>query len=190
MSVIKWNEEVICSSINRLLRFLLYSSGETRNDIKKKEIMCRYAAYSYKSHYACFNCKKGFKRRLLIDITENKKAKSKEFNCPQCGQLMVNVGKDCEVPKKSQKQKWKVLKVLSDLGIGYHSCGCSGPGYIPKELDELKVYLEKNKSQYEQCYQSLLKEEIYNQAEIKKRNESLTHLSKKAKEIEGVIKSL
>ena len=30
--------------------------------------MCRYAMVSYKPHYACFNCRKTFKRRLFYDI--------------------------------------------------------------------------------------------------------------------------
>ncbi len=151
--------------------------------------MCRYAMYSYKSHYACFKCKKGFKRRNLKDINRDL-VESKVFHCPDCRNIMANVGLDCEVPSKKDEKKWKVLESLYEIGITYHSCGCSGPGYIPKELDELKVYLEKTKSLYEHNYQSLFKEEIYDQVEIKKRNESLTHWSKKVKEIQNVIGNL
>ena len=30
--------------------------------------MCRYAMAKYKPHYACFNCRKTFKRKLMWDI--------------------------------------------------------------------------------------------------------------------------
>ena len=30
--------------------------------------MCRYTMTTYKPHYACFECNKTFKRRLLTDI--------------------------------------------------------------------------------------------------------------------------
>ena len=35
--------------------------------------MCKYAMALYKSHYACFDCKKTFKRRLMWDINRDDK---------------------------------------------------------------------------------------------------------------------
>ncbi len=149
--------------------------------------MCRYANYSYKSHYACFTCRKGFKRKNLRDITEDKNIKSKPFNCPECNSLMANVGLDCEVPKKKELKKWKVLESLFEIGIAYHSCGCGGPGYIPKELDEFKSYLIKMKSTYEKHYSNYVKEKTLNESEIIERTKKLTHWSFKIKEIEDAL---
>lgn len=37
---------------------------------------------------------------------------------------------------------WEHLKSLYSVGITFHSCGCSGPGYIPNSAEQLKKYLE------------------------------------------------
>ncbi|SEB99976.1 hypothetical protein SAMN04489761_2213 [Tenacibaculum sp. MAR_2009_124] len=99
--------------------------------------MCRYAEHVYKSHFVCFKCQKGFKRRLLVDFSGEKDQKETVSHCPNCRSIMTNVGKDCEIPRKTDVKKWKFLKDLIELGISYHSCGCSGPGYIPRNRMEL-----------------------------------------------------
>jgi DNA-directed RNA polymerase subunit RPC12/RpoP len=96
---------------------------------------------TYKCHYACFDCKKSFKRRLMRDIGKDEK-QSVPAKCPQCGHLMANMGKDFEAPKMIDSKAWEHLKSLYSVGITFHSCGCSGPGYIPNSAEQLKKYLE------------------------------------------------
>jgi hypothetical protein len=60
--------------------------------------------------------------------------------CPQCGQLMVNMGHDFEAPKKDDLKEWAHMKELYSVGITFHSCGCTGPGYIPKDKESLTAY--------------------------------------------------
>lgn len=151
--------------------------------------MCRYAFYQYKSHYACFKCKKGFKRKNLGDITRAK-IESKPFHCPECRSLMANVGLDCEIPKKSNTQQWKVLESLYEIGITYHSCGCGGPGYMPKELDELKSFLLNMKTVYSNHYKSSLSKDGLKTVQKSERTESLKHWSFKIREIEGLLDKL
>ena len=102
---------------------------------------------SYKPHYACFNCRKTFKRRLMGDI---KKGETSVFEakCPECAQLMANMGLDFESPKKDDVKKWEHLKSLYSVGITFHSCGCSGPGYIPNSKEKLIEYFEGIKKTY------------------------------------------
>src|SRR5690606_16670562 len=109
--------------------------------------MCRYAMTSYKHHYACFNCRKTFKRRLLWDINRDDK---REFaaKCPQCAELMANMGLDFASPKKNDMKAWDHLKTLYAVGITFHSCGCSGPGYIPNDKKALIAYFEGMKQEY------------------------------------------
>jgi len=104
--------------------------------------MCRYAMTSYKPHYACFNCRKTFKRRLMWDIKRDSKDVT-EAKCPQCGELMANMGLDFESPKKDNIKEWNHIKDLYSVGITFHSCGCSGPGYIPKDKERLMAYFEE-----------------------------------------------
>ncbi|RZJ78090.1 MAG: hypothetical protein EOO47_14885 [Flavobacterium sp.] len=109
--------------------------------------MCRYGMTTYKSHYACFDCKKTFKRRLMWDINRDDK-RSVEAKCPQCGQLMANMGLDFASPKKDNTKEWTHIKNLYSVGITFHSCGCSGPGYIPNSKEKLIEYFEKIKQEY------------------------------------------
>lgn len=104
--------------------------------------MCRYAMTAYKPHYVCFECQKTFKRRLWVDIKKGNKLDS-EAKCPQCGNLMANMGKDFEAPKKGNNKAWQHIKDLYEVGITWHSCGCTGPGYIPKDHTALLLYFEE-----------------------------------------------
>ncbi len=102
---------------------------------------------SYKPHYACFNCRKTFKRRLMADVKKGE-ASVFEAKCPQCGEFMVNMGLDFESPKKDDIKKWEHIKSLFSVGITFHSCGCSGPGYIPNSKEKLVEYFEGIKKRY------------------------------------------
>jgi len=107
--------------------------------------MCRYGMTTYKPHYACFECRKTFKRRLLVDILDGYSTNVQESSakCPECGSIMADMGLDFESPKKKDVKAWKHIALLYDVGITYHSCGCSGPGYIPKEKDSLIAFFQE-----------------------------------------------
>jgi hypothetical protein len=110
--------------------------------------MCRYAFKDYKPHYACFDCRKTFKRRHLSDFEETKELSLKEAKCPQCGNLVANMGMDFQAPRKDDIKAWKHIQQLYSVGIAFHSCGCSGPGYIPNDRQALITYLEGIKKGY------------------------------------------
>jgi hypothetical protein len=104
--------------------------------------MCRYATTRYKPHFACFNCRKTFKRRLLWDISDDDKLIEVEAKCPQCGKLMADMGLDFASPKKDDTKEWNHIKDLYLVGITFHSCGCTGPGYIPKDKEKLITHFK------------------------------------------------
>ncbi len=112
--------------------------------------MCRYGMTTYKPHYACFDCRKTFKRRLLFDVEggNNKNSKETKARCPECGGLLADMGLDFESPKKSDLKAWKHLRHLYIAAITFHSCGCTGPGYIPHDHQSLVTHLERIKKQY------------------------------------------
>jgi DNA-directed RNA polymerase subunit RPC12/RpoP len=103
--------------------------------------MCRYAMSLYKPHYACFECRKTFKRKLMWDIKRTHED-SVEAKCPECGSLMANMGLDFESPKKDNIKEWNHLRSLYSVGITFHSCGCTGPGYIPNTHEKLIEYFQ------------------------------------------------
>jgi len=112
--------------------------------------MCRYAMATYKPHFACFKCRKTFKRRLLSDIKGgfNKNETDSIAKCPECGELMADMGLDFEAPKKNDIKAWGHITTLYQVGITFHSCGCTGPGYIPKDSEELIKYFDRIKQEY------------------------------------------
>ena len=112
--------------------------------------MCRYAMSVYKPHYACFKCRKAFKRKLLGDISgvDCNNTEEKAAKCPECGELMANMGLDFEAPKKTDKKAWEHMAKLFRVGITFHSCGCSGPGYIPNDEEALIKHLLSTRANY------------------------------------------
>ena len=110
--------------------------------------MCRYAMTSYKSHYACFDCRKTFKRKLLSDIQEDSSVEESPAKCPECTGPMADMGLDFESPKKKDVKTWNKMAALYSVGITFHSCGCSGPGYIPRDKDSLIEHLNRVKVNY------------------------------------------
>ncbi|MDL2143974.1 MULTISPECIES: hypothetical protein [Flavobacterium] len=83
----------------------------------------------------------------MSDIKEGEKSDF-EAKCPQCGELMADMGLDFESPKKDDLKKWEHIKSLYSVGITFHSCGCGGPGYIPNSKEKLIEYFEKMKKTY------------------------------------------
>ena len=110
--------------------------------------MCRYAMIKYKPHFACFSCRKSFKRRLLSDV--NKGGPHRPYRCPQCGGDMADMGLDFAPPKMTDVKAWVTLESLYEIGATFHGCGCSGPGYRPRDPKALHLFLQQRLSQYEQ----------------------------------------
>jgi DNA-directed RNA polymerase subunit RPC12/RpoP len=78
--------------------------------------MCRYAMTAYKAHYACFDCRKTFKRRLLHDVARDEPT-SVAAKCPDCGQAAASMGLDFKSPPKDDAKAWQHLRSLYAVGI-------------------------------------------------------------------------
>lgn len=114
--------------------------------------MCRYAFVEYKPHFACFNCRKTFKRRLLRDISSESHNKEefqlKEAICPECGELMADMGMDFQAPKRTDMKAWRHIQVLHSVEITFHSCGCAGPAYVPNTKETLIEHLKDRRKDF------------------------------------------
>jgi hypothetical protein len=148
--------------------------------------MCRYASSGpYKSHYACFSCRKAFKQPPIKDYLDsrgrgyvykqlqhlwaNKKAlqlreqelghrlsdleaeyRNATHKCPECGGEMIDMGLDFKPPRQTDAKAWKTLHGMHRVGHVFHTCGCNGPGWIPKSTTDYRNYLASRKMGYEE----------------------------------------
>jgi hypothetical protein len=109
--------------------------------------MCRYALRGqYKPHHACFRCRKAFKRRLLDDV--NPGGVERPSVCPQCRSPMASMGLDFAPPRRTAARQWATLESLWSLGVTFHSCGCSGPGYRPRDPRAYVEFLKQIHGEY------------------------------------------
>jgi len=119
--------------------------------------MCRYAFKDYKPHFACFGCRKTFKKvrmeeyfaqrglgptydRLSSGKTDEKHAGEIEVMeqgylkdvgiCTHCGTEISSVGMDFRAPPMAEKEAWAILHCLYQYGFAFTGCGCS-VGYKP-----------------------------------------------------------
>ncbi|WP_052351623.1 hypothetical protein [Deinococcus pimensis] len=97
--------------------------------------MCRYALTPYKTHYACFACRKTFK------ATDRKQHGARK-PCPQCGVTMTVMGKDFKAPPRKDVTQWRKVELLAAHGLVFGSCGCSGPGYAPRTLEAARLLVQ------------------------------------------------
>ena len=143
--------------------------------------MCRYAGKWYKDTYACFKCRKGFKRRLDVDLLSPKEwrvAKQAKFQkllykkevddkirykaetkCPDCGGTTTNLGRDLRLPQRESKQQWLAIAYLVSHQFNFFSCGCSGIGHVPQNLKEAQEWVNRHgrKSEGEQLLERINK---------------------------------
>jgi hypothetical protein len=98
----------------------------------------------YKSHYACFDCKKTFKRKLIQDINRLNTKQGVDAKCPQCGQIMIHMGNNFAAPKMGSIKEWEYLEILHSVGLTLDSIAI---GYqpVPNSIEKLVDYLEEMK---------------------------------------------
>ena len=101
----------------------------------------------YKSKYICINCRKVFKRRVLSDITNDKKAKKYDQKCPDCGKTTSWIGPKFRAPKSDDIKAWNSIKILNDIGaikfLGFANIKVNIPK-TKKSLDDLLIQLKTN----------------------------------------------
>lgn len=86
----------------------------------------------------------------MVDIQGgyNKDIKENPSKCPECGNIMADMGLDFEAPKKKDLKAWNHFTLLYQVNITFHSCGCTGPGYIPSDSNALTKHFLRIKEVY------------------------------------------
>ena len=99
---------------------------------------------TYKQHYACFDYRKSFRRRLLRDVKKGQ-SNSLAAKCSECGSLMADMELDFKSPKNDDLKAWQPMRNLFVVGVTFHFCGCTGPSYIPAPTQKLVEYFQEKK---------------------------------------------
>jgi hypothetical protein len=105
--------------------------------------MCRYGYTEYKNTYACFGCRKGFKRRSEKDLLPQDVRADKAAICPDCGQQMANLGRDLRLPRKDKQEQWQAIAYLKNHKFNFFTCGCDGIGVVPQNLHQAYALMEQ-----------------------------------------------
>lgn len=144
--------------------------------------MCRYAQKRYKIHFACFTCRKAYKKPPVEDLAIqhgdwedyknafwnstsgqtkrwrkqhpekfaylSQRYQNRSEKCPECGNLMADLGLDFKAPKQHNVKAWRVIQSLYKSGKTFYSCGCTGFGHVPSSLKDHISYLQQHSSRY------------------------------------------
>lgn len=63
------------------------------------------------THWTCFDCRKSFAK------TESETPRK----CPECAAPMTDMGAFFEPPRKLNRKRWEVMKILADAGYGFNT---------------------------------------------------------------------
>jgi hypothetical protein len=63
------------------------------------------------THWACFECRKSFAK----ETSESPR------KCPECTGEMIDMGAFFEPPRKLNKKRWEVMRVLADYGYRFNT---------------------------------------------------------------------
>jgi hypothetical protein len=63
------------------------------------------------THWACFDCRKSFAKELSDTARK----------CPECAKPMTDMGAYFEPPRKLNKKRWAVMKVLAERGYKFNT---------------------------------------------------------------------
>lgn len=91
--------------------------------------------------YACFECRKSFKRKHDVD------GGVRSLPCPQCAGPAFNLGRHFKPPKKDDTAQWEKVRFLFEHGFRFQKIR-TGPGHhdtvpYPKTMKEAKTFVEK-----------------------------------------------
>lgn len=86
--------------------------------------------------HACFNCRKSFK----IQPSE----KTKEHYCPECNSQLHDMGRNFRPPRKSDKNKWKVIEKLYSAGFRFLGSGMHDGDKLPENLCDVDRSIEEH----------------------------------------------
>lgn len=96
----------------------------------------------YYAPYACFSCRKSFKRRAETGLPGK--------TCPQCGGAAIGLSRNFAPPPTTDKTQWRVVEYLVRSGFRYfpirdESTGLRIRGPYPRVLREAELFVRRQR---------------------------------------------
>jgi predicted RNA-binding Zn-ribbon protein involved in translation (DUF1610 family) len=88
------------------------------------------SASGYLHPYACFSCRKSFKRANRVDAV---------LPCPECGGPSIGLTRKFKPPKHTDLQQWKKVEALVRRGFLFWSLGEP----YPETLEEVDAFAQR-----------------------------------------------
>jgi hypothetical protein len=92
---------------------------------------------AYLFPFACFSCRKSFKRPWARDVETRP--------CPHCGQASVRLNRKFKAPPQNDVRQWEKVKFLFDHGFRFQSIypGDGTNAKYPETLAEAREFVKR-----------------------------------------------
>ena len=94
---------------------------------------------TYTMQFACFDCRKVFKRSLPYFPTPAQSARI--HSCPQCGRNLQPMGRAFRAPRHDDRRGWRRVASIIQQGFTFHP----NQGALPANSAELKAHLAERR---------------------------------------------
>lgn len=88
---------------------------------------------AYLVAHACFECRKSFKR----------KPRDHDIACPNCGNVLREMGRSFKAPKKTALKQWQKVGMLWNAGFRFPTSNTDANPY-PENLDDVETFIKDN----------------------------------------------
>ncbi|CAL9356342.1 MULTISPECIES: deoxyxylulose-5-phosphate synthase [Streptomyces] len=88
-----------------------------------------------KTSFVCLPCRASYKQP---HPARTRDGETERRVCPRCAGTLIHAGSAFAPPPRRHTEGWRVLSVLLHAGVRFHKSCCSGPGYRPRTLREVR----------------------------------------------------
>jgi hypothetical protein len=108
--------------------------------------------YRYRIQFACFDCRKSFKRTYTVDEQERAAWLSRRksglrpskaftppvYPCPDCAAEATLMGRAFRAPRQEDTARWRAVEILSHAGYTFWS----SVGRLPETVTEARKFVQ------------------------------------------------
>ena len=98
---------------------------------------------AYLIHFACFACRRSFKRKVEFGAAVYLKA------CPDCSGQAIHLGRHFKPPKRTDQKQWRKVEYLVRAGFFFQHVRSGDTGQVPypETLEDARKFVVTYRSQ-------------------------------------------